>query len=101
MTTLGEKIKYYRNLKGWNQTDMGGKLKMTPGAYAKIERNETDAPFSRLEQIARVFGITVIDLLSVSSNGKPKNQWEKIVSEKDTEIMKLQKRIIQLLEKKK
>jgi|ERR1051326_8438160 transcriptional regulator with XRE-family HTH domain len=98
MTTLGEKIKHYRSLKGWNQTQVAEKLKMTAGAYAKIERNETDAPYSRLEQIAKVFGVTVIDLLSM---GKSKNNWEKIIADKDNEIIKLQKKVIELLEKKK
>lgn len=100
MTTIGEKIKHLRALKGWNQTDMGNKLKITPSAYAKIERNETDAPFSRLEQIAKIFGITVIELLCISRDGKSKNKNEDLLAQKDKEIMKLQKRIIELLEKK-
>lgn len=99
MTTLGEKIKHLRVLKGWNQSDMSDKLKITPSAYAKIERNETDVQFSRIEQIAKIFGVTVIELLSVSRDGKSKNKNEDLLAQKDKEIMKLQKRIIELLDK--
>ena len=80
---------------------MADKLKISLPAYSKIERNITDVNYSRLEQIAKTFGITVVDLLSVSSKPKPRNEWEKIVADKDKEIMRLQKRIIELLEKKK
>ena|ERR1035437_6583706 len=97
MTTLGEKIQYFRKLKGWNQGEMADKIKLTQGAYAKIERNETDASFSRVEQIAKAFGISVIELLSLSVNGKAKNG----VVDKDQEIIRLQKKIIELHERKK
>ncbi len=97
MTTLGDKIQYFRKLKGWNQAKVADKLKITAGAYAKIERNVTDAPFSRVEQIAKIFGISVIELLSLSVNGKAKNG----VVDKDQEIIRLQKKIIELHESRK
>ena len=34
-------------------------LNITPGAYAKIERGETDAPTSRLLQIAQILEVHV------------------------------------------
>jgi transcriptional regulator with XRE-family HTH domain len=98
MTTLGEKIQYFRKLKGWNQADVSAKLGITAGAYAKIERNETDATWSRIEQIAKVFGITVIEMLSLSITGKPKSDKD---IDKDQEIIKLQRKIIELHERKK
>ena len=101
MRKTGDKIRYCRNLKAWSQADMADRLDITVGALSRIERGETDLNYSRLEQIAKAFGITVIDLLSVSEKPKPRNEWEKLLLEKDKEIMKLQKRIIDLLDSKK
>ena len=98
---LGDKIRYYRNLKAWSQADLADRLDITIGALSRIERNLTDLNYSRLEQIAKAFNITVVDLLSVSSKPKPRSEWERIVAEKDRQIVKLQKRIIDLLDSKK
>lgn len=38
---------------------MGAELGITPGAYAKIERDETDPSASRLIQIAEILGVDV------------------------------------------
>jgi transcriptional regulator with XRE-family HTH domain len=99
MKTLGEKIRYYRTLKGWGQEQMANKLDLSLPAYSKIERNITDVGFKRLTQIAKVFGITVVELLSLSSKSTEQTDLQKIIIEKDREINKLQKRIIELLDK--
>jgi transcriptional regulator with XRE-family HTH domain len=99
MKTLGDKIRYFRNLKGWSQDDMADKLEISLPAYSKIERNITDVSISRLTQIAKVFGITVIDLLSVSTKPSEQSDLQKLLREKDKEINKLQKKVIELLEK--
>jgi transcriptional regulator with XRE-family HTH domain len=36
---------------------------MSQVAYSKIERGETDVPFSRLEQIAKALDINVLDIV--------------------------------------
>ena len=79
---------------------MADKLDISLPAYSKIERNITDISFSRLNQIAKTFNISVIELLSVSSTPKEQD-YKKIISEKENEIITLQKRIITLLDKKK
>lgn len=101
MKTLGDKIRYFRNLKGWSQEEMSDKLKLSLPAYSKIERNITDVGFKRLTQIAKTFGITVVDLLLVSSIPNEQSDLKKVIVERDKEINKLQKKIIELLEKKK
>ena len=101
MKTLGDKIRYFRNIKGWSQEEMADKLELSLPAYSKIERNITDVGFKRLTQIAKVLGITVVDLLSVSSKPSEQSDLQKLLNERDKEINKLQKKIIELLEKKK
>jgi len=59
-----EKIHFLRQLKGWSQEEMADKLEMSVNGYAKIERGETDLSLSRLEQIAKVFGIELVELFS-------------------------------------
>ena len=100
LKTLGDKIRYFRNVKGWSQEEMADKLNLSLPAYSKIERNITDVGFKRLTQISKVYGITVVDLLSVSSKPSEQTDLKKALIEKDKEINKLQKKIIELLEKK-
>ena len=101
MKTLGDKIRYFRNLKGWSQEDIADKLGISLPAYSKIERNITDVNYSRLCQLAKLFGISVIELLSISNKGAIQSDTQKIIAEKEQEIIKLQRKIIELLEKKK
>jgi transcriptional regulator with XRE-family HTH domain len=60
-----DKIKLVRSLKGWTQEQMADKLEISTYAYAKIERGETDVNFSRLQQIAEVMEIDLLQLLSL------------------------------------
>lgn len=100
MKTIGDKIRYFRNLKNWSQEEIAHRLNISLPAYSKIERNITDVSFSRLNQIAKVYGITLIELLSVASKPAEQTDISKLLIEKEKEINKLQKRIIELLEKK-
>ncbi|MEI8209383.1 MAG: helix-turn-helix transcriptional regulator, partial [Methylococcales bacterium] len=59
-----EKIRFMRQSKNWSQEDMADKLGMSVAGYAKIEQGRTDANFSKLEQIASVFELDVVELLS-------------------------------------
>ncbi len=99
MKTLGDKIRYFRNLKGWSQDDMADKLDISLPAYSKIERNITDVSYKRMNQIAGVFGITVIELLSLSTKPSEQSDLQNTLREKEKEINKLQKKVIELLEK--
>ena len=58
-----EKIRFMRQSKNWSQEDMADKLGMSVAGYAKIEQGRTDANFSKLEQIASVFELDVVELL--------------------------------------
>jgi transcriptional regulator with XRE-family HTH domain len=61
---FNDKIRFIRQSKNWSQEDMADKLGMSVAGYAKIEQGRTDANFSRQEQIASVFDMDILELLS-------------------------------------
>lgn len=61
-----EKIRLIRESKNWSQEDMAEKLKMSVNGYAKIERGETKAYNSKLEQIAEILDVELMELMPVS-----------------------------------
>lgn len=63
---LAERIKFLRMFHGWTQEEMAEKLQLATISYAKIERGQTDVPFSRLQQIAEVFKIELGDLFRLN-----------------------------------
>lgn len=76
---LFERIKFMRVFKGWTQEETAAKLHMAVNGYAKIERGETDIPYSRIQQIANTFGIKVSDLIDLNE----KNVFNIIDSQRD------------------
>jgi transcriptional regulator with XRE-family HTH domain len=63
---LAERIKFLRVFRGWSQEEMAEKLDIAVSTYAKIERGQTDVPFSRLQQIAETFKIELSDLFGLN-----------------------------------
>lgn len=61
---IGDKIRSLRTIKGYSQVNMADLLGISSIAYGDIERNKTDVSHSRLEQIAKAFGIELVTLLS-------------------------------------
>jgi transcriptional regulator with XRE-family HTH domain len=61
---IGHKIKKLRELKNLSQENMAEELSMSVTGYGKIERNEVDVNFEKLEKIAQVFGVRVEDIIS-------------------------------------
>jgi transcriptional regulator with XRE-family HTH domain len=61
--SIAQNIKNIRELKNFTQDYMATQLDITQGAYSKIERGETDMPLSRLEQIAKILGIKLLDII--------------------------------------
>jgi transcriptional regulator with XRE-family HTH domain len=59
---IGDKIKRIRDIKGLKQEDIAALLKITPQAYSKVERNETKLDTDRLEEIAKIFNMTVDEI---------------------------------------
>jgi transcriptional regulator with XRE-family HTH domain len=63
---LADRIRFMREFKGWTQEETAAKLHMVVNGYAKIEHGKTDIPFSRLQQVAKLFGIEVTDLIGLN-----------------------------------
>jgi transcriptional regulator with XRE-family HTH domain len=58
-----EKIRTLREEKNWSQEEMAKRLNMSVNGYSKIERGETKAYIPKLEQIADVFEVDLIELI--------------------------------------
>jgi|SRR6185312_1907710 len=101
MKTLGDKIRYYRNLNGWSQEDMAAILNIAGVSLSNIERNVTDINYSRLKQIADVFKITVSELTDLANKSAKIIELEETIQKQETEILKLQRTVIKLQKKKK
>lgn len=63
---LAERIKFMRMFKGWSQEEMAEKLNVAASTYAKIERGQTDIPFSRLQQIVQTFKMELADFFGLN-----------------------------------
>lgn len=104
MKTLGKKIRLLRHQKSWSQEDVAKRLDISIPAFSKIETGITDINLSRLEQISKLFEMSVVQLLTYNDT----EQQEKYISELETiskklqeresEVIDLQKKIISLFE---
>jgi transcriptional regulator with XRE-family HTH domain len=104
MKTLGKKIRLLRHQKGWSQEDVAKKLDISIPAFSKIETGITDINLSRLEQIANLFEMPVVQLLNfndVEHDQKIVHDLEAInkkLMDRETEVIDLQKKVIELFE---
>ncbi len=108
--TLGKKIRFLREMKNLKQENMAELLEMTNNGYGKIERDETDVSYSRLNQIAEVLGMSVADLVNmqdqkiiysinnhqpvmenmINNGNTPRKDWEERIKtlEEDIKLLK-------------
>jgi transcriptional regulator with XRE-family HTH domain len=56
---IGKRIRKLRESKDYTQDNMAAELEITAGAYAKIERGETDPSATRLLKIAEILEVDV------------------------------------------
>lgn len=104
MKTLGKKIRLLRHQKSWSQEDVAKQLEISIPAFSKIETGITDINLSRLEQISKLFDMSVVQLLTFndqegleSYNTEVENLTQKL-HEREVELIDLQKKIIELYE---
>ncbi|WP_027003879.1 helix-turn-helix domain-containing protein [Hugenholtzia roseola] len=94
---ITEKIRHLRTLHGYTQENMAEMLNMSVNGYANIERGETDLTLSRIEQIAKLFNLTFLELVNngeyrfffLSGNNNNNNYFVNNPSEHSEEIEKL------------
>lgn len=106
MNNIGTKIKNIRELKNYTQEFVAGKLKMTQAGYSKLERGETDIAYSKIEEVAKVLGVTTEEIIAFDqqrffnnqSNVKGNNNGI-IINDMAKDVKKLYEDKIALLEK--
>ncbi len=64
-----EKLRQLREEKEWSQEDMAERMDMSPSGYAKIERGDTQLKLEKLERIAQIFQIDIVELMSNPEKG--------------------------------
>lgn len=104
MKSLGKKIRLLRHQKGWSQEDVAKQLDISIPAFSKIETGITDINLSRLEQISKLYEMSVVQLLTFNDAEQEQKSASEIESmqkklvERETELIDLQKKVIELYE---
>jgi transcriptional regulator with XRE-family HTH domain len=99
--TVGQSIKILRQRHGWTQEDVANRLGISIPALSKIETGVTDVNLSRLEQIADIYEISLLQLLNVFNEElEPvilnSDVLKKKLIEQDAQISALQRKVIEL-----
>ena len=61
---INDKIRTLRELNHWSQEEMAEKMQMSTNTYARFERGETRLDLSKLQRIAAIFQLDVVDLIA-------------------------------------
>lgn len=65
--TIGNNIKTVRELQNFTQDYVAEKLGITQSAYSKIERDEVDITFSKLQKICEVLSVNLSDIINLEA----------------------------------
>lgn len=104
MTIIGKNIRKLRQKNGWSQGEVAKRLKISIPAFSKIETGITDINISRLEQIAKLFEVSVLEVISKDGdhtnfgNHSELSALKVKLTAQEEEIIKLQKKVIELYE---
>jgi transcriptional regulator with XRE-family HTH domain len=101
--SVGKSIRILRHQHGWSQEDIASRLGISIPAFSKIETGVTDVNLSRLEQIANIYEVSVVQLLTVDNEQTETvpshlNVIQKKLTDRETEIANLQRKVIELYE---
>jgi transcriptional regulator with XRE-family HTH domain len=101
--TIGKNIRTFRHQHGWSQEDVANRLGISIPAFSKIETGVTDINLSRLEQIANIYEIDVVQILAMDVEEveqTPSNLSivQKRLLDREAEIVNLQRKVILLYE---
>lgn len=104
MNTLGKKIRLLRHQRGWSQEDVAKRLDISIPAFSKIETGITDVNLSRLNQISKLFNLTLVQLLATTDAEEERTKADEIedltkkLQVRENEVIELQKKVIALYE---
>jgi transcriptional regulator with XRE-family HTH domain len=101
--SVGKSIRILRHQHGWSQEDIASRLGISIPAFSKIETGVTDVNLSRLEQIANIYEVSVVQLLTVDGEQAELvpshlNVIQKKLTDREGEIANLQRKVIELYE---
>ena len=101
--SIGKSIRILRHQHGWSQEDIASRLGISIPAFSKIETGVTDVNLSRLEQIANIYEVSIVQLLTVDNEQAEVapshlNLIQKKLSDRESEIATLQRKVIELYE---
>jgi transcriptional regulator with XRE-family HTH domain len=102
--SAGKNIRILRHEHGWSQEEVANRLGISIPAFSKIETGVTDINLSRLEQIANIFEVSVVNLLSLEYVEEPTSEdvnltlIQKKLNDRENEITNLQRKVILLYE---
>ena len=101
--SIGKNIRTLRHQRGWSQEDVANRLGISIPAFSKIETGVTDINLSRLEQIANIYEVNVVQLFALDvEEAEPQlsnlNIAQKKISDREAEIANLQRKVILLYE---
>lgn len=102
---IGKNIKQMRLTRAQGQGAVAEKLQISVAALSKIENGLTDINLSRLAQVANMFQVSIVELITNETGAASINQLFELdglkqeISTKDAEIFRLQKKVIDLYEK--
>jgi transcriptional regulator with XRE-family HTH domain len=104
LVAVGQNIRTLRLKYGWSLRDAARRLDISTSALSKIETGVTDVNLSRLEQIANMFGINLVQLWELDFEDAAARETnlsiaKKKVSELESEIASFQRKVIGLYEK--
>jgi transcriptional regulator with XRE-family HTH domain len=104
LVTVGQNIRTLRVKYAWSLRDAARRLDISTSALSKIETGVTDVNLSRLEQIADVFGVSLIQLWELDFEDATARETNlsiarKKVTELELEIATFQRKVILLYEK--
>src|SRR5476651_133612 len=101
--SVGRNIRTLRHQRSWSQEDIANRLGISIPAFSKIETGVTDINLSRLEQIAKIYEISVVNLITLEEEHiEPQliqlNSVQKKLVDRESEIAHLQRKVIELYE---
>ncbi|WEA02674.1 helix-turn-helix domain-containing protein [Mucilaginibacter sp. SJ] len=101
--SVGKNIRALRHQHGWSQEDVANRLGISIPAFSKIETGVTDINLSRLEQIANIFDVNVVNILALDNEEADMRPSSLSVAQKklidrESEIASLQRKVILLYE---
>ncbi|KQB98975.1 helix-turn-helix domain-containing protein [Pedobacter sp. Hv1] len=104
MNIIGKNIRQLRQKNGWSQGEVAKRLQISIPAFSKIETGITDINISRLDQIADLFEVSTLEIISEDGEIQRSYNPEEItvlkskLASQEEEIIKLQKKVIDLYE---